>query len=115
MKIGRLDKDGLTLIGGVELAVRVHERMRGLLGRDGLEAGRAMHIARAGSIHTCFMKFSLDLIFLDATLGVVRLLWDVPPWRIVPGGRGARSVVEMAAGWFPRDVLKPGDRVRIRM
>ena len=72
-------------------------RLRGLLGRPGLPAQEALHLRRCRSVHTCFMRFRLDLVWLDAAGVAVRLDRDVGPWRLRTCLR-ARSVLECAAG-----------------
>jgi CheY-like chemotaxis protein len=62
------------------------------------------------SIHTAFMRFPIDAIFLDADQVVIRIEHEVGPWRTV-SCRGAREVVEMAAGESRRRGLEVGDRV----
>ena len=108
-----LRKDGAVLVEHVELALRLHERTKGLLGRRSLARGRALYLAPCSSIHTFFMKFPLDLIFLDRSQVVRRVVRNVPANRVVWGGRGARSVLELEAGWLPDGILKPGDRVEL--
>lgn len=113
MKTACLQKAGATLVADVECAASVLERMRGLLGRTGLARGRAMHIAHCSSIHTFFMKFDLDLVFLSGDMKVCRIVRSVRRNRIVTGGLRARSVIEMETGWFPADALAVGDEVRL--
>ncbi len=106
-----LAKSGVPLIESVETASSLLSRMRGLLGRGSLPAGHAMHIIPCGSIHTFCMKFALDLLFLDDRNRIVKSVYNVPPGRMVLGGPGAHSVLEMSAGWFdPRSVMS-GDAV----
>jgi len=93
----------------IEVAVTMAERMRGLLGRPRLEPGHGMHILRCASIHTCFMQFSIDLIFLDSRRRVVTCRSNVRPWRMVWGGRGSASVIEIASGWFDASLITVGD------
>ncbi len=113
MTTATLKKDGATLVEVVELALRLGERMKGLLGRTSLGAGRAMYIAPCASIHTFLMKFSLDLVFLDRSMKVCRIVRNVRPNRVVGGGWGARAVLEMETGWFPEGALKEGDKVEL--
>ena len=75
----------------------MRERVRGLLGRDGLEHGYGLWIARTGSVHTFFMRFPMDAVFLDKELRVRKIVPAVKPYRLA-WSRGARSVVELAAG-----------------
>lgn len=113
MKTGVLKKDGVTLAGTVELALRPLERMRGLLGRSSLGPGRAMYIAPCGSIHTFLMKFPIDVVFVNQSLDVTKILRNVRPNRIVSGGRGARAVLEMESGWLAADAIGEGDKLTL--
>ena len=73
------------------------QRMRGLLGRDGLTPGAAMLIQPCGSIHTFGMRFAIDVIFLDRSDQVVKVSLGVKPSRMAFGGFRARKVLECAA------------------
>jgi uncharacterized membrane protein (UPF0127 family) len=84
--------------------------MRGLLGRKYLRQGEGMVLRPGWSIHTAFMRFPIDAVFLDADQVVIRIEHEVGPWRTV-SCRGAREVVEMAAGETRRRGLEVGDRV----
>lgn len=89
-------------------------RALGLMFRADLPRGEGLWLRPCGDVHTCFMRFPLDLVFLDEAGSVVRVARGVRPWRLVFGGRGARSVIEVRAGWLGPDDLRPGDRVTIR-
>ena len=78
-----------------EVAERFTERLRGLIGRDGLERGKGMLIVRCNCIHTFFMRFPIDATFLDRQGNVVKVVRNVRPWRPwVWGGWRAKSVLE---------------------
>src|ERR671938_317897 len=64
--------------------------MRGLLGRGELERGEGLLLEPAGSIHTFFMRFPIDAVFLDRGLRVVGLAPELAPWRLEPGDAAAR-------------------------
>jgi uncharacterized protein len=113
VKTAVLKKDGRDLIGSVELATTLHDRMVGLLGRTSLGRDRAMYLSPCNSIHTFFMKFDLDLVFLSKSLRVVRVAQRVRPNRMAWGGRGSWSVVEMESGWFDLGALHTGDEIEI--
>ena len=72
-------------------------RLRGLLGRSELRAGEGLLLRPAPSIHTWFMRFPIDAVFVDGELRVVAVRRDLRPWRTA-GRRGARAVFELAAG-----------------
>ena len=81
-----------------EVAERFTERLRGLIGRNGLESGKGMLIMRCNCIHTFFMRFPIDAMFLDRNGEVVRTVRNIRPWRPwVWGGWRAKSVLETAA------------------
>ena len=109
MKARPLYKQGVELISRVDGAYRMHERMRGLLGKRGLPPGQALHIAPCNAIHTMGMRFTLDLAFLDRNLVVVRVVRGLRPWRMATGGPRAASVLEMEHGWLADGILKDGD------
>ena len=71
-------------------------RLRGLLGRRSLPSGEGLLIRRESSVHTCFMRFAIDVVFLDADLRVLRVDSNVGPWRL-KACRGAQAVLELRA------------------
>ena len=96
----------------VELALTGAARRRGLLGRAGLEPGYAMLIAPCSSIHTWFMRFSIDVIFVTRDGRVVKTRAAIPPWRLAMA-LGAYAVVELPAGAIERAAVKVGDRLAL--
>jgi uncharacterized protein len=72
-------------------------RMRGLLGRDGLEPGTGMLIDAAPSVMTFFMRFPIDVVFLDRDRKVVGVRHGLRPWRVA-GARRAVAALELSAG-----------------
>jgi uncharacterized membrane protein (UPF0127 family) len=86
--------------------------MRGLLGRRELPAGNGLLLRPAPSIHTWFMRFPIDAVFLSADLEVLGVRSDMPAWRMA-GGRGARAVLELAAGEAARRGVTAGSRLRV--
>jgi uncharacterized protein len=92
-----VDESGRVVVERCERAERMGERMRGLLGRGGLDPGSGLWIAKTGSVHTFFMRFPMDAVFLDKELRVRKVVPAIKPFRLA-WSRGARSVVELAAG-----------------
>ena len=81
-----------------EVAESAFERMRGLIGRKGLEPGKGMLITKCNCIHTFFMRFPIDATFLDRKGQVVKVVRNIRPWRPwVWGGWRAASVLETAS------------------
>jgi uncharacterized membrane protein (UPF0127 family) len=87
-------------------------RMRGLLGRHELPAGEGLLLTPAPAIHTAFMRFAIDAVFLDADLRVVKIVARLRPWKAA-GKRRARSVLELGAGEAARLGIREGDRLRL--
>jgi uncharacterized membrane protein (UPF0127 family) len=83
-------------------------RMRGLLGRASLPAGEGMLLPHTPSVHMFFMRFPIDVVFLDRENRIVRISHDLRPWRIALGGRGAKSALELPAGSAAAAGLSPG-------
>ena len=92
----------------VELASTRATRRRGLLGRDSLSPSSALMLTPCVAVHTAFMRFAIDVVFLDKELRVVHVEHSVPPWRAVRG-KGAKMVVELAAGECSRLDVEIGD------
>jgi uncharacterized membrane protein (UPF0127 family) len=92
------------------VAARPLTRLRGLLGRPGLPEGEGLLLRPGGSIHTWFMRFPIDAIFLDEELRVLRVASGLKPWRLA-GCRGARAVLELSSGESERRGVRPGDQL----
>jgi uncharacterized membrane protein (UPF0127 family) len=101
------------VVGTVTEARTSWSRMVGLLAHRSLPTGDGLLLAPAWSIHTWFMRFAIDVVFLDADHRVLRLYPGLPPWRLVSGTRRARTVLEFGAGTLARTRLAPGDIVRL--
>ena len=99
--------DGRVVCERCLIADGAFGRMRGLLGRKELPSGEGILLKPSGSVHTFFMRFPIDVVFLDRELRVVAIAPDVPPWRM-RGARGAKAVVELAAGEASRRGLTEG-------
>jgi uncharacterized membrane protein (UPF0127 family) len=85
-------------------------RMRGLLGRRGLESGEGLLLRPAGSVHTFFMRFSIDVVFLSRDGEVLKVASALPPWRTA-GARRAKGALELAAGEAEHRGIRVGTRL----
>jgi hypothetical protein len=83
-------------------------RMRGLLGRDGIEQGTGMLIDSAPSVHMFFMRFPIDVVFLDRDWKVVGIRHRLRPWRVA-GARRAVAALELPAGAAAQAGIEEGD------
>jgi uncharacterized membrane protein (UPF0127 family) len=106
-------ESGRVLVPRLEVAGDSAARRRGLLGRDGLGEGEALAIAPTNAVHTFFMRFPIDIVFVTRAGRVLKVKEAVPAWRIAIGA-GAFAVVELAAGGARRAGLEPGVHVVAR-
>ena len=103
---------GHIVCGRCVVADSALSRMRGLLGRRRLERGEGLLLRPAGSIHTAFMRFSIDALFLDRDGVVVRIVAELGPWRTA-AARRARAVIELPAGECALSGVRIGDRLAL--
>lgn len=89
--------EGVVVCERCEIPESSFGRARGLVGRDGLAPGEGMLIDRAGSIHMFFMRFPIDVVFLDRDRRVVGVRHRLQPWRVA-GARRAVAALELPAG-----------------
>lgn len=94
------------------VADRALVRMKGLLGKAELPSGDGILLRPAGSIHTHFMRFPIDVVFLDRESRVIDLRVGLRPWSMARR-RGARSVLELRAGEAERRGILVGDVLRV--
>ena len=72
-------------------------RLRGLMFRKSLAPGEGLLLKNCGSIHCCFMNFTIDVVYLNDKMEVLRVE-TVRPWRVGSLVRGARHVLELPEG-----------------
>jgi protein-S-isoprenylcysteine O-methyltransferase Ste14/uncharacterized membrane protein (UPF0127 family) len=88
-------------------------RLRGLLGTPRLEPGEGLWIKPSNQVHMFGMRYAIDVVFLDASGRVLRVVHALRPNRISPRVTGATSVLELPAGTLARVGLTEGARVEI--
>jgi uncharacterized protein len=101
-----------TLADRLEAAFDSPSRNKGLLGRDSLPEGQALILAPCNSIHTFFMRFSIDVLFMARDGRVLKLARALPRWRIAFSWR-ASAVVELPAGAIERSDTQVGDLLEL--
>jgi uncharacterized membrane protein (UPF0127 family) len=99
-----------ALADRVEVAVTRRDRRKGLLGRDVFETSSALIIAPCFSIHTMFMRFDIDAVFVDDDGRAVKVVQRLTPWRIAMEPF-AHAVVEFPAGSLEDRPVDVGDRL----
>jgi uncharacterized membrane protein (UPF0127 family) len=103
---------GNVVCEDVVIADRPRRRMRGLLGRGSLPAGEGMLLQPAPSIHTAFMRFAFDAVFMDGTLRVLKVVEHLTPWRIA-SARHSLAVLELAEGESAARGIAVGDQLGV--
>ena len=106
----RREDDGRVICESCTLADTFWRRSRGLLGRKSLGAGEGLVLRPEWSVHTFFMRFAIDVVFVDKDQVVVKIVPSLKPWRTAIC-KEAHEVVELAAGECERLGLRAGDRL----
>lgn len=101
-----------VLCARCDVAETALKRLLGLIGREGLAPDEGMLFLRAGSIHTFFLRFAIDVVFCDRDLTVLKVVPDLQPWR-TSWQWGATVTIELAAGATVG--VAPGDRLVLQV
>jgi uncharacterized protein len=96
------------LASHAEVAGSGAKRTKGLLGRKGLAPGEGMWIVPCEAVHTFWMQFSIDLVYLDRNHRVRKVVNSVPPWRL-SGCLTAHSILELPSGTIHASQTERGD------
>jgi uncharacterized protein len=102
-----------TLAGVLLIADSFLRSLIGLMGRSGLEAGHGLWIVPCQSVHTFWMRFSIDVVFLDEHSRVIHLVENLRPFRISKHLSRARSVIELPVSSIRATGTQIGDEIRI--
>ena len=102
------------LATNVKVADNIFTRMKGLLGRKELPQGEALWIKPCFSVHTFFMKFSIDVIFLDRKNLVIATIKDLKPHRLTRLYPHSFSVLELPVGTLDASNTQIGDKIDIK-
>lgn len=105
--------DSKVLIRDLEVASTLWQRTRGLLGRSELPFDRALWILRCNSIHTFFMKFPIDVVFLNRRMQVTKTFTHVKPWRMIWPIWNASSVIEFSEGFLEKNPVRIGEELHV--
>src|SRR5690349_3845298 len=103
-------EDGAAVCERCVVAASALTRMRGLLGRSELPPGEGILLRPASSVHTAFMRFPIDVVFVDRDLVVQKVVPSLPPWRAA-GCRGAKATFELSAGEAERRGVVAGTKL----
>lgn len=114
-KLFKIDKNEQAhlLLSNLEKAESFFRRGKGLLGRRSLEEGSGLWINPCRDIHTFFMKFAIDCIFVNKKMVIVKMHQNVKPFRFVGPVWKSQSVIEVPAGSAQKWNLKSGDQLYV--
>lgn len=110
----RNSRTGKWLATELELATNLWQKTKGLLGRDQLPQGQGLYLDHCQSIHSFFMRFPFDALFVDVQWRVLLAAEEVAPNRIGPVLWRARGVVELPAGVIAASETRVGDHLEFR-
>jgi len=103
-----------TLVAGGQVANTWWSRLRGLIGSEPLAPGEGLLIVPCKAIHTHFMRFPIDVLYVDAGKEVVGIGHALPPWRFGRLYHRSRFVLELPAGAANNTDTQVGDRLQIK-
>jgi uncharacterized membrane protein (UPF0127 family) len=101
-----------TVVGDtIEVAQTASQKVKGLLGRDGLAQGHGLLFKGAGSLHTLFMRFPIDIIYTDKHGKVVKTASAVRPFKLVGAPLRCYYAIELPAGAIAASRTELGDQL----
>lgn len=104
----RNETRGTVIAERVTVATSIWDRFWGLMGRKQLPDGHGLHLTPCSSVHMFFMRFPLDVVFIDRANQVTKVAADLKPWRASLGG-GGHSALELPVGVAAAAGLEVGD------
>ena len=108
------DSKKQVLSDNCRLANNFLKRAIGLLGRSSLRPGEGLLFDNCHGIHTIGMRFTIDVLFMDKSLRVMRLTKRLRPFRVGPAVANATYVLELPAGLLDQTHTEVGDQVQLR-
>ena len=105
---------GGELVAQARVAHRPSHRALGLIGTRQWQHPNGLLIPRCSAVHSFFMRFPIDLVYLTGDFEVVKVVAGLRPWRLSSGGRRASQTLELPQGEAARLRLEPGQRLEHR-
>lgn len=97
----------------VEVALTFFKRLIGLLGRSAMPANQGLYFQGCKSVHTFFMRFPIDILFLDKDRNVTKMVDCLQPNRIAFGPRRTTDTLELACGAIAKCGVNVGDKIML--
>ena len=104
---------GTSVADRCRIATSLRDRTVGLLGTPSLPAGEGLFIERTQSIHMFFMRYPIDVVFVDRDARVTQTVAGLRPWRVVWWARGARDCLELPVGALAASGTAAGDQLAV--
>jgi len=100
-----------TLVERLHQANQFWKRLTGLMTFKTMKSSEGMLLTPCSDIHTCFMKFPIDVICLDNNLTILEVHCNIKPWRFIMGCKNTVSILEVPVG--VASSLRIGDQLKI--
>ena len=107
-------KKNQKIVTQVEIADTFFKRFKGLMGREEIPEGFGLLIKPCNSVHTCFMKLPIDVLFINKDFQMIEIIKNMQPFRFSPILRDSAMVLELPAGTAVRLGLMVGDKVKLQ-
>ena len=105
---------GVVITQKAQIASSLGQRLKGLLGKKSLPANEGLILKPCASIHTFFMRFPIDVLFLDKNMRVIRLIHDMSPAHLSSTAWGSKMTIELPAGKINQTSTQVGDILELK-
>lgn len=102
---------GTVVAEQARVADRIWPRLRGLMGRPSLPGGQGLYLKPSSSILTAFMRFAIDVVFLDGANRVTKVVPEMKPFRAAAAFGAGHSALELPAGAAAQAQVERGDQL----
>ena len=101
------------IVGNLLVADCFWSRLKGLMGKRDMLENDGLLIVPCNSVHSMFMRFPIDLLFLDRDLNIIKIIESFKPWKATPIFRGCHQVIELRAGVAAKKGVSANDKLVI--
>ena len=105
-------ESGARVADRLQIASTFAQRLQGLMGRRTFDLGEGLLLVKCRSVHTCFMRFPIDVAYLDRELWILAVHRGVKPWRFLPAVEMGEHTLELPEGALDHLGLKVGHRLK---
>lgn len=113
LKLYNLSKNKIVIFEKTKIAQSFLDRSIGLMGKSHLNKNECLFIKQCNWIHTFFMNFSIDVIYLSKNMIVKQIHFNIPPWRMGTPVFSSKHVIECLAGKSNSLNIKIGDELYV--